>query len=322
MDGIMVDNWFMEEVVADIREKKTRDSKYYAELLMAIVLWDEVYYPSNKYNWWNTIPSQVQNALKPLDDAQEEGRTKSAREFYRYKGAPEEYYWLKWKDPALLNTTDVIGTGALRYQALSQKHGLNYLPCLQRQEFLREYYRRNNIKTILARIELQKSLTRKVTEYLKQRYLSLLECPRIEFQMPALASFIFDNTPQDMSPIDFAFHLKNEGAVIRYRKYLQEIDDAIENSDWIELQYLLKQSDEAVQSVLSLDRDRIWKVLTTIIPRPSLSLNLVEGEFPSIEASFDVPVDQLLAGVSELAKNYRFTFLRDLIKYAMNTPPC
>lgn len=54
----------------------------------------------------------------------------------------------------------------------------------------------------------------------------------------------------------------------------------------------------------------------------SLSLNLVEGEFPSIEASFDVPVDQLLAGVSELAKNYRFTFLRDLTKYAMNTPPC
>ena len=68
MNSIMVDNWFMEEVIADIKEQKTHRSRCYGELLMAIVLWDEVYYPKNNYNWWNSIPSQVQNALIPLDD--------------------------------------------------------------------------------------------------------------------------------------------------------------------------------------------------------------------------------------------------------------
>ena len=67
----MVDNWFMEDVVKDLNEQKMLYSRSYAELLMAIVLWDNIYYPKNDYNWWNSVPSQVKDSLRPIVDSYE-----------------------------------------------------------------------------------------------------------------------------------------------------------------------------------------------------------------------------------------------------------
>lgn len=53
--------------------------------------------------------------------------------------------------------------------------------------------------------------------------------------MLVLVNFIIDNATNDMSPIDFAFHLKNEGTVVKYRSYLRKIEFALEKQDWKEL---------------------------------------------------------------------------------------
>lgn len=158
MQSVMVDNWFMEDVITDICNMRAYSSHNYSELLMAIVLWDEVYFPQNKYTWWKNASGEIQNILCPVEDIDEEGKFAAIRELYRYKGvSDEEFYWLKWKNSLLLEPEDVISSGAIRYLSLSRKNGLDYLPCDMRQNFLREYC---SAPKILSRIKLQSDLTK------------------------------------------------------------------------------------------------------------------------------------------------------------------
>lgn len=314
MNNIMVDNWFMEEVIADIRNKRTHCSNYYAELLMAIVLWDEVYYPLNEYNWWNTIPSQVQNKLQQLDDLKEDGKNESIKELYRYKGiSDEEFYWLKWKEPFLTDPEDIVSSGAIRYLELSRKNGLDYLPCAKRQNFLRQYCSIDNIQTTLSRIRLQGALTKTIKEYYVETYKSLIDFSNLEIKMPVLVNFIIDNASDNMSPIDFAFHLKNEGAVIKYRNYLREIEVALEKQDWKELRYLLGCSDDAINSVILMDKKRLNGISVGIFPIPSIMY-----KNDKITANISSNPSLTIEGFEKHFKKFNLIFLKDITKYAIN----
>ena len=314
MNSIMVDNWFMEEVVADIREHKKDNSYHYSELLMAIVLWDEVFYPRNNYNWWTTIPSEVQNSLQPIDDMDEEGKHKSFDELYKYKGiSTEELYWLKWPETSLLESEDIIGSGAIRYLMLSAGLGLNYLPCAKRQDFLRKYCSVENMQFNLQRIKLQDSFTKTIEEYYIDTYKALIDFSKLEIKMPILADFIISNATDTMTPIDFAFHLKNEGAVIKYRNYLNEVETALEEQNWKELRFLLRCSNDAVNSVISLDKKRLNGICVELFPIPSIiykgsSVNATLSPKPSFEIN----------NPCKLFKKFNFTFLKDLTRYAIN----
>lgn len=88
--------------------------------------------------------------------------------------------------------------------------------------------------------------------------------------MLVLVNFIIDNASNDMSPIDFAFHLKNEGTVVKYRSYLRKIEFALEKQDWKELRNLLRCSDDAVNSVISMDKKRLNGISVGIFPTPSI----------------------------------------------------
>ena len=139
MNSIMVDNWFMEEVLADIHDKTIHASKPYADLLMAIVLWDDIYYPQNDHNWWNSFPSQVQNRLRPIDDSREEGLIQSIQRFYQNDNVfDEDVKWMKWKN-IRGGESEIVGCGALRYMMLSSNNECDYLPCTRRQSFLLQY---------------------------------------------------------------------------------------------------------------------------------------------------------------------------------------
>lgn len=310
----MVDNWFMEEVIADIRDHKIHYSNYYAELLMAIVLWDEIYYPLNEYNWWNSIPSQVQNRLQPIDDLKEDGKNESVKELYRYKGlSDEDFYWLKWKEPILLDTEDIVCSGAIRYLALSGKNGLDYLPCVKRQNFLREYCSIDNMKKSLSRIRLQESLTKTIKEYYIETYNSLIDFSNFEIKMPILVNFIIDNASNDMSPIDFAFHLKNEGAVVKYRSYLNEVEMALEKQNWKELRHLLRCSADAVNSIISMDRKKLNGISVSVFPTPSI---MFKNDI--IDATLSSSPSLTIAGFEKHFKKFNLIFLKDITKYAIN----
>lgn len=167
----MVDNWFMEEVVSDINDNRVHNSKNYADLLMAIVLWDEVYYPENSHNWWKSFPSQVQNVLQPIEDNKEQ-RYQSALQNLSFRSLIPLMCGLSQSD---VIQSDIIGTAALHYAKLSNNNGCDYLPCKKRQSFLMKYMDPQNVQRSLTRMKMQGNLDKSIEEYYTDTYQSLLD---------------------------------------------------------------------------------------------------------------------------------------------------
>lgn len=306
MNNIMVDNWFMEEVLEDINNSTEHNSKNYADLLMAIVLWDEVYYPQNSRNWWKSFPSQVQNALNPIDD---NGNIFLKQNVIKN---PLLYLLLSSQRSDLISSHEYIGKLALHYAKLSNNNGCDYLPCKKRQSFLMKYMEPQNIEKSLLRMKMQGNLDKSIEEYYTDTYKALLDFSGLKLKMPVLVNFIFDNTPKGMTPVDYAFHLKNEGAVIKYRKYLSQVEDALENQNWKDLRFLLRCSNDAVSEITSLDKKNLKSIGVRILPMLSILLKYdgVSADIshtPSFEVNIQNPFRRI-----------HLTFLKDLTRYAIN----
>lgn len=135
----------------------------------------------------------------------------------------------------------------------------------------------------------------------------------IKIKMPMLAKFIYDNTPKNMTPIEYALHLKNEGPIIRFRQYLGEIDDAIENEKKDELRYLLSLSKEVIDDVILMDRKSI------------ISFDLDVGIVPAIifkkdniEAKISPNPSLRVKDINFSGRKYNLTFLRDVSIHTIN----
>ena len=286
MNKVMVDNWFLEDVVNFFLDEKKNTPDSYEELLMAIVLWDEVCYPLNSFNWWNSIPSHIQDRLFPIDDT-------------KHNGVPG----------IGLQSIDAPINMALHYMALSSNHGCDYLPCFRRRT-ADDCYRLLDLA--LLEIHMQRNLDRAVKEYYRETYKILSEFSRFEIKMPILAKYILDNTPEGMTPFDYAFHLRNEGPVIKYKQYLNKVEDALENQNWKDFRYLLRCSEDTIADVLSLDKKSFESVTFNILPVPSISLKF-RGVDTSISGapSFSIKTDGSY-------RRLHLTFLKDLTTYAIN----
>lgn len=317
MNKIMVDNWLMEDVIADIRENKSNCSNAYADLLMAIVLWDEVYYPQNTYNWWNSVPSEVQGMLSPIPDPDEKGLDVTIMNLLLSNNSMDssDLEWLRWKD-IQIEQLGVVGKGALRYMVLSNDNECDYLPCQKRRHFLNDYLNRENVERFLVRLKAQEHLDKTIKDYYIETYKALLDFSAFSFQMPTLADYVIKNTPDAMNPVEYALHLKHEGAVVAYRKYLSQVDEAIEQQNWRELRYLLKCSEDAVSDVISLDRRHIQRSKCCGLPNPTALLDLTSINIgllpnPTISISLD------LKSFSNIKKT-RLTFLKDVAKHGID----
>lgn len=128
-----------------------------------------------------------------------------------------------------------------------------------------------------------------------------------------LLMVIIDNASNDMSPIDFAFHLKNEGAVVKYRLYLREIELALEKQNWKELRYLLRCSNDAVNSVISMDKKRLNGISVGIFPTPSIMF-----KHDKITATMSTSPTLSIEHFEKHFKKFNITFLKDVTKYAIN----
>lgn len=310
MNNIMVDNWFMEQVVADLRRKKENSSKSYANLLMAIVLWDEVYYPENTYSSWNSFPSQVQNVLRPIDCRNEE-----ENDCLTWLSCDDHYMSYDSGFQILRKQKlDIVGAGALRYMKLSNDNECDYLPCEERQYFFSQYDNQHVMQKSLARLKMHGNLDKSIEEYYTDTYKALLDFSDIKLKMPILVNFIFDNTPKGMTPVDYAFHLKNEGAVIKYRKYLSQVEDALEKQNWKDLRFLLRCSSDAVSEITSLDKDNLSSIGVRILPMPSILLKY-DGVSADISST---PSFEIKMSIQNPFRRIHLTFLKELTRYAIN----
>lgn len=234
MNGILLDNWTLQDLYSG--ELKT-DTERFNELLEAIVLWDNLFYPNNTYSmWWKYISQNHDfiNVLKPLPD-DEKSFTDESREIF-YSIGTENY-------------TDVVGAGSIRYALLSNKNGLDYFPCSKRSAFLSQSKIRDIIPNMLSRYDLMGTFDKEVIKYYKELN-SFLGNDIIKFEVPILVDFIKYNTPSNMDYIDYAIELRKEKSVKKYREYLGEIEQSINNAQWGKVSEFKSATEELVHDIL------------------------------------------------------------------------
>lgn len=284
MNKVMVDNWLLSDVYRFLILNDNSFSYSYYDLLMAVILWDDIYYPARG------------SFFDPL-----------------LKGLPEEIQKLCFpiRERAFVYSGDIVDEMAIKYLELSHRHNCDYLPCSKRQDFLK----RNAIEQYqtLYRLKLQKYLDNEIEEYYRETFDFFSDSFNFTIKTPILVQYTIDHTPDGMSAIEYALHLRNEGATINYRKYLEEIEKNLNFQKWGELRHLLKISEDVVQDVINLDKKQIGKRDLSVSITPSVIF-----DFVSNSAKLSAPVLLSIKDKFFNSTKIHLTFFKDLTKFAVN----
>lgn len=322
MERVMVDNWLLEEAVINLRDEPEKPGKSLSDLLMAILLWDEVCFPENQNNYWRSIRGNLADYLTPITDEEWNNSLPYMKRFstyhYRCDSEREHYLFATERNVGLQEfDLECIGQRAQRYLRLSGENDCSYFPYYKRQDYLEKTLTPTKWKLsdAMVRISNQKMLDSKVKEYVEETFKSLLDMPSIEFSMPVLTRFILENTPDGMSPVDYAFHMRMEGPVIQYRKYLQELSGSVEKQDWKEFRKLGNYSIDAIKSVIEMDKGQVRSIKASLLPTPSIML---DSSFMTISTDSK---NNLTIKADLPHKKYHLTFLRDLTRFGINEIP-
>lgn len=266
MQGILLDNWSIENIITCSTESdKTNYRKEYMDLLEAIVLWDDLYYPDNSYSsWWKYIAEDhsINKILQPLHSDEDEFNDEIDEKLKGICGTRE--------------FTDNVIIGALRYMLLSNKNGLNYFPCNKRCLFLEQSNLYDNLKNI-NRFDIMRTFDREIVEYYKELN-DFFGKNIFVFEFPVLVNYIIQNTPSNMSYIDYAIKLREDKRVVAYREYLNEIEIAINNTQWDKLRKFEKETKGLVRDIFET-RELIDSISVNLLALPSFNVPI--SNFPS-----------------------------------------
>lgn len=254
MNAIMVDNWLMEEIVFDSFCPDM--SEEYAKYLTAIVLWDEIYYPQNDLSFvWKQMPGAITSILKPIEDVGEQ-----------FEELAKQLYHSQYS-----NYPEIVARGAIRYLLFSNLCNCDYFPSGKRQRFLRENRPHEIIKR-LTRFDYINILDSEINDCFRQMFEKFGQSD-FRIKRPVLVDFIIQNTKPDESYIDSAVRLKKEKEVVQYRRYLSDIEDAIDKRNWNELYEMISYSEDIVRKAINLDKKNIGAIDVTIAPVPSIGFS-------------------------------------------------
>lgn len=288
MKNVMVDNWLLDDIVSKANAREFPESL--SVLLAALVLWDNVYYPMNSASYWKEVNVEKSKWQREIESLQE------AVCFFDDNNeafdVEQRLFFTNNRDLFDEDTTAVVAVGALRYLSLSNSRGLDYLPCAQRRQFIAKYP--NVCKTVIDRIDTLRPLDKEVKEFindLNKEYDSNF----LSIKAPILTKYIRDNTPEDMSHVEFALHLRHEGPVVQYRRYLDEVENAINHQNIRELIRLGEYSKEIVRDIVNSD-DTIISAQYNILPMPGISVSKS----------------------TNISKKLHLTFLKELVNNAIN----
>ena len=261
MNKLLIDNWTMQEIASDLRNlPDTKISTSYAELLTALVLWDEIYYPNSELSqyWENTgLGEELSNFIKPYTD-KIPIFVERAKELYK------TYYFDKG--------TEIVISGAIRYLMLSDSFNCDYLAYKSRARFIDTY---NPIQEMSYKIN-RREYTNFLDKYIIDKFEELntiLGRNVFDFDMPVLVDYILQNTPDNMSHIQYALSLRKEKSVIKYRKFLLEMEKELENCNWKKIFEFQEASYELVNDIIKIDKKHIINASMSISVTPSINIS-------------------------------------------------
>lgn len=261
-----MDNWSIENIITCIYEEDGKSyNKEYIDLLEAIVLWDDLYYPENTYSlWWKYIGQDhcIKKIIKPLQDDEREFDDK-IKEILKSINNTN-------------NFSETVNRGAVKYLLLSNKNGLNYFPCEKRCIFL-EQSNLFNIFKFISRFDIVGTLDKEIMKYYEELN-NFFGKNIFSFEIPLLADFIIQNTPDNMSHINYAIKLREDKYVVAYRKYLNEIEIAINCAQWDKLSKFGQETKGLVKDIFEAKRV-VDSISVNLLALPSFSISTANLPF-------------------------------------------
>lgn len=302
MGAVLIDNWTLHDITyhfefAHSYEKPRLDTL--ENLLMAILLWDQIYFWDNdKTTSWR-YHSQITYGLPSLMGLV----------------LPLE---LKLEVESLAGA-DVIANGAQQYLLIAEKNGIDYLPKQERYQYLtsKKYYHMRNAVW-------QKILTETVEKSVQEYYDDLMKMIgniQLQFRFPLLLDYVGSQMEQRgdydvffaphtyngrSSPYHFiqeyivaALHMRETAPLCNMRSWINDLHLYIDKGNWMEV----KNSMSHVGDIVSMIKAPLAKNVTFQVGIP-------------LSASINIPSNQLKG-----SNKTQLTFLHDIAKFGLEKRP-
>lgn len=233
MNDVLIDNWTLHNVAYAMTFPKSARNAYkeLENLLMAILLWDNIYSWSNGNDvlWKSAFGEKHPLPIKDLELPQ----------------------YIKDKIVSIADD-DIIGGGALRYQTLATELHIDYLAEQNRFAYLHS----NNYSQTFNSMMWQKYIIDCVDKEIQEYYQSLEKLIgniELKFHFPLLLDYFMGETMDETNRIwqclNAAIDARNSKEFCDMRKWISDLHTYIDNGNWTEVEHSIKDVKDIVSSI-------------------------------------------------------------------------
>lgn len=220
MRSVLIDNWTLHDITY-LPNKNDLEN-----LLMAILLWDEIYFWDNgRTTWWKEEPDMA-NKLPPLTGLVVPPNVEL--------------------EVNSIRNADTVVSGAQQYLLIAERCGLDYLPKQERYQYL----------TSKEHVIWQKLFIEKMEKDIQEYYNDLMKMVgniQLRFQFPLLVDYIRSQAG-DSDYTDYiavALHLRQTGPLYNMRSWIENLHNYIDAGNWSEVKYYIKSVEDIVPTIHS-----------------------------------------------------------------------
>lgn len=237
MGSVLIDNWNLSNANLEETYNHVMPNKACSDLLSALVLWDDVYFLDDgfaTFGWLNRPEGEkIKSLLRPLYLNKEIKKRfeKSSSILY------EQKFMHQYKE--------IVAKRALFYHEVSKAFGIDYYPIEQRAIFLDQSMNSLELwsRNVIINNE-EKEILRRIQEFDKEKDSFI--------RLPILTNLIMKNSVGDY--LYTSLDIKNTKEVKNFRKYMNKIDQEINDGNYNGAKCILKNIPYLIDDIEKMDR--------------------------------------------------------------------
>lgn len=273
MKNVLIDNWSLEEIVFNLNNpQQLLKCKAFCDVLEAIVLWDNIYFPNNEHaGFWQYLSceSDMKKYLVGYKDN---------NEFYNTSNRLYEKYY---KDKYTKN----LACGAIRYSLFAENLGFDYLPCEKRSQFIQKgkmhsmmcneknLYINGRINNGFSRSDFCTPVNNEVKSFYNE-FNTYYEKETFEFKLPILANYIINSKPASLTYFEYAKELKNTLSVKLFLNYINDVEKKLSQGNFIPCYRFKNDVRDLVYDICKKDPELIVVIDASLIPKPVMNYDI------------------------------------------------
>lgn len=285
MKSVMIDNWTIEDIA--FSGKNMINSPGFHNIIEAIILWDQVYYPNNEKSIFWKYLTQEQKVEKYISPCIEDKKIENIA---------EQIYYEKYKKKYSKN----IAMRAIEYDLLANSMGCDYLPCKARRLFLRDidYYKQDNIIGTISNLKVCKDdimkFVDKTTQDRLKEFNSSVGSKSIEIKVPILSHYVIGNKPDGKTYFEYAQQLKCKSRIRIFSDYIENVEKEWEYGNFRPYMQLCNDINDIVNDINKIDKKLIFEIMAVVKIIPKIEFDI-----------FDI-------------RKYNISFVKKIVRYVFD----